>query len=58
MTRKNVHKTVSPLKTPKASKRVATGEILALQLNTDLGTSGLQVNGNTVSNFGNLLDVR
>jgi hypothetical protein len=31
------------------------GEILASQLNTDLGTSGLQVNGNTVSNFGNLL---
>jgi hypothetical protein len=30
------------------------GEALALQLNADLGASGLQVNGSSVSNFGNL----
>jgi hypothetical protein len=31
------------------------GEVLALQLNDDLGVSGLQVKGNAASNFGNLL---
>ncbi len=30
------------------------GELLALQLNADLGTSGVQVNGNAVSDFGSL----